>query len=749
MGFDWEEILGEGDLQDLYDEHLYKAIENEEKFDKDNYEEPCDSIIKTEEQNLSELEELDMYDKALKYLKQTFGNQADFREGQWEAIKYAVDNKKALIVQQTGWGKSIVYFIATKILRDKGKGPTILISPLLSLVRNQIDSASKLGINAVSINSQNVDDWDDVKNKLKTDNCDILLISPEQLANRKRFNELISYLSKGIGLFVVDEAHCISDWGHDFRPDYRRITNVIKTLPPNVPVIATTATANNRVVEDISCQLGDLEVSRGPLVRASLKIQVIKLNDQAERMAWLAENVPKMPGVGIIYCLTVSDCNKVSKWLQKNDVDARPYNGGLEAEDRKTLENQFGNNKIKCLVATVALGMGYDKADIGFVIHYQRPGNVVSYYQQIGRAGRRLDNAYAILLNGHEDDAIQEYFINAAFPTQTEMRDIVNILEKSENGLKKGQILGMVNMQLNRLEKCIKYLEVENVISKGSDGSYFRTVNEWSPDMSKSEMVTKRRYEELQEMKQFVDLEKCYMQYIAEKLDDHSAKECGKCARCLDQEIFPASVDQVKVLEAIEFLKGEFIEIEKRKQWPAGIKTETKNKIPDQFQVENGRALCAFGDAGWGKFIHDDKYLNNYFRDELVTASVDLILEWLHGKIENMDVAYIPSLSKPELVKTFAHRVAKSLNIPCLELIDKIKTTRPQKELENSVYQCKNAFDGFSVKGNLNNRDILLIDDMVDSKWTLTVCGYLLKEKGARLVYPFAIASTAGMKGAK
>jgi ATP-dependent DNA helicase RecQ len=690
-----------------------------------------------------------MYNEALKYLKQMFGKRASFREGQWEAIELALHNKKALIVQQTGWGKSIVYFIATKILRSTNKGPTILISPLLSLVRNQIDSASSLGIVAESINSQNVDEWDLVKNKLKEDTCDILLISPEQLANRDRFNELMSYIKKGIGLFVVDEAHCISDWGHDFRPDYRRIINIIKTLPPNVPVIATTATANQRVVEDISFQLGNIEVSRGPLVRESLKIQVIKLHDQAERMAWLVDNIPKMPGVGIIYCLTVYDCYKVSKWLQKNGIDARAYTGKLYAEERKELEDLFMQNELKCLVATIALGMGYDKSDIGFVIHYQRPGNVVSYYQQIGRAGRKLDNAYAILLNGIEDDEIQEYFINTAFPTETEMKDVVSVLEDSENGLKRNQILGLVNMRFNRLEKCIKFLEVENIIRKGKDNRYFRTVNEWTPDLDKSEIVTKRRYEELQEMKQFVELDTCYMQFIAQKLDDPYAKECGRCSVCTGNKMFPTSVDQELVLAAVKFLKGEFIEIDKRKQWPAGIMAETQKKIPTELQVEDGRALCAFGDAGWGKYIHDDKYVNNYFRKELVDASVELISEWLHDKIKDMYVAYIPSLSKPELVKSFAHRVAKKLNIPCLNIIEKKKKTRPQKELENSAYQCKNAFDGFSVEVDCTNCDILLIDDMVDSKWTLTVCGYMLKEKGAGLVYPFAIASTAGMRGAE
>ncbi len=683
----------------------------------------------------------------LKYLKLMFGENASFRKGQREAIEFALNNKKTLIVQQTGWGKSVVYFIATKILRERGKGPTILISPLLSLVRNQIDSASNLGIIAESINSQNVDEWDNVKNKLKDDTCDILLISPEQLANRDRFRELISYMSKGIGFFVVDEAHCISDWGHDFRPDYRRIVNVINMLPPNVPVIATTATANQRVVDDIVYQLGDIEVSRGSLVRESLTLQVIKLKDQAERMAWLLENIPKLSGVGIIYCLTVADCNKVSKWLQINGIDAKAYTGKIESNYRILLENQFMDNEIKCLVATVALGMGYDKADVGFVVHYQRPGNVVSYYQQIGRAGRRLDNAYVILLNGKEDDDIQEYFINTAFPTQSEMDTVVSILEKSNSGMKQYQILNRVNMKKGRLEKCIKYLEVENVISKSSDGNYYRTVNDWTPDITKSNIVTKRRYEELQEMRDFVNLEKCYMEFIAKKLDDPHAKECGKCSICIESEIFSTRVEDKNILAAITFLKGEFIEIEKRKQWPPGIINEKQKNIEVNFQLENGRALCAYGDAGWGKFIHDDKYVNNYFRDEIVDASVDLILEWLQNKINNMCIAYVPSISRPELVKFFANRVANKLNVPCLDLIEKIKKTQPQKELENSFHQCNNAFIGFSVKGNCHNMEILLIDDMVDSRWTLTVCGYMLKKQGAKIVYPFAIASTSGIGG--
>ena len=687
-----------------------------------------------------------MYDEALRHLKTMFGEDAAFRDGQCEAIRLAVSSKRALIVQQTGWGKSVVYFIATKILRSRGKGPTILISPLLSLVRNQIQSAQRLGITAQSINSQNVDEWDEVREKLQEDTCDVLLISPEQLANRDRLNEWMACIGQGIGLFVVDEAHCISDWGHDFRPDYRRIVSIIHALPPNVPVLATTATANQRVVDDIVTQLGNIEVFRGPLVRESLRIQVISLSDQSERLAWLLENIPHMPGVGIVYCLTVSDCGKVSRWLQMHGIDARQYTGQMDAQGRKALEAAFMNNEIKCLVATVALGMGYDKADIGFVVHYQRPGNVVSYYQQIGRAGRRLDSAYVVLLNGAEDDDIQEHFINTAFPTETEMKQVVQALEKSENGLRRNQILGQVNIRASRLEKCLKYLEVESVVSKEGE-CYYRTPSEWSADQAKSELITRRRYEELEEMKRFVALDTCYMRFLAEKLGDDRAKDCARCSNCAGEKFFPTRPDQANVLAAIAFLKGEYIPIEKRKLWPAGIAAPTQKKIPDGLTVEDGRALCAYGDAGWGKYIYEDKYTHAFFREELVDASVKLIREWLGGRVDQMQAAYIPSITKPELMRSFAHRVASKLGIPCLDIIKKTAATRPQKEFENSAFQCQNVMKGFSVGEDCPNCDMLLIDDLVESKWTLTVCGSMLRERGAGRVYPFAIASVTGMRG--
>jgi ATP-dependent DNA helicase RecQ len=358
-------------------------------------------------------------EKALVLLRQALNNpNADFRDAQWEAIEELLLNKsRLLVVQRTGWGKSLVYFLATRLLTDQGAGCTLLISPLLALMRNQIAAAQRIGIRAETINSSNTDEWNLVNTKLLTNQVDVLLISPERLANQDFYNNILLPLSQKIGLFVVDEAHCISDWGHDFRPDYRRIVRVLQALPSNIPVLATTATANNRVVKDITDQLGqNLRISRGDLTRKSLRLQNICLPSQAARLAWLAQHLPQLPGSGIIYALTVRDAQRVADWLNTQGINAKAYYSELDTQVRIALEDELLNNEIKALVATTALGMGFDKPDLGFVIHYQRPGSVVHYYQQVGRAGRAVETAYGILLSGDEDDQINNYFINTAFP---------------------------------------------------------------------------------------------------------------------------------------------------------------------------------------------------------------------------------------------------------------------------------------------------------------------------------------------
>lgn len=682
-------------------------------------------------------------------LKEMIGPSAEFHDGQWEAIENALNNKRTLVIQKTGWGKSIVYFLASKLIKEKRGGVTILVSPLLSLMRNQIQTAEKIGICALTINSENADEWESIEDKITKGNCHIILISPERLANKDFIDRVIPMIKDGINMIVVDEAHCISDWGHDFRPNYSRIVDVIRVLPPNVPIIATTATANKRVEEDIKAQLGDdLLTLRGPLMRESLKIQVIRLPKQSERLAWLIENLNKIKGSGIIYCSTTRDCNKVSEFLKSNGINALPYHSNLAKNNqenkklREERERLLINNEVKVLVSTVALGMGFDKGDLSFVIHFQMPGNIIRYYQEIGRAGRKLDNAYAILLVGNEDHDISKYFIENAFPKREQLENVLHLIEKSENGLSVYDLKKYVNMTDSGIKKCISLLDLNKVIAK--DGTkYIRTLNPYNYDDFKVEEVLKTRYRELELMEQYVDTKTCYMKFLANELDDDTSDNCGRCSNCLEKEFFSSRVSNENILKAENFIKNRIIKMKVNKLWPAGVIDQKAKKIPLEEQNEIGRILADYGDAGYGMMIEEDKYKNKYFRDELVDATMELINnKW--EELERIDcVAAVPSLRRPELVKSFAKRVAEKLNVDFIDVIVKPKETEQQKTMENSNMQAKNAYNAFVVTENIQYENVLLIDDMVDSGWTLTVCGAMLKKNGAVKVYPYALASTA------
>jgi ATP-dependent DNA helicase RecQ len=433
-------------------------------------------------------------DSALNILRTALNNpEADFRDNQWEAIDQLVNHsKKLLVVERTGWGKSSVYFISTRILRNQGKGPTIIISPLLALMRNQIEAAERLGIKAVTMNSTNQDDWSEVKRQVLANEVDALLISPERLANDNFMESVLRPIAHKIGLFVVDEAHCISDWGHDFRTDYRRITSILKFMPDGMPILGTTATANDRVINDIVGQLGDIEIIRGSLVRDSLTLQNIKLKDQAARLAWLRENIPKLPNSGIIYTLTIRDARHVADYLNGHGINVAAYYGSVyqdgfadSDEYRQHLETALYNNKIKALVSTSALGMGYDKPDLGFVVHYQAPGSIISYYQQVGRAGRGIDKAYGILLSGKEDEEIHHYFKTTAFPAQARVDTILKVLENN-NGISVPDILSKLNLRQGQIDQVLKYISVEDpspVIK--IDSKWYRTAVAYEMDKEK------------------------------------------------------------------------------------------------------------------------------------------------------------------------------------------------------------------------------------------------------------------------
>lgn len=688
---------------------------------------------------------------ALTLLKKAVGKEAEFRPDQWEAIEAVLSKRKTLVVERTGWGKSIVYFIAAKILRDEGHGISLLISPLLSLMRNQIEAAEKIGLKALTINSTNTNDWPQIEEDILTGNCDLLLISPERLANENFRNNILNAVGedRGIGMLVVDEAHCISDWGHDFRPDYRRIVRIVNNLPSNVPLLATTATANDRVIKDIKEQLGeDLLIIRGSLIRESLKIQVIKIADQSERLSWLDQNINKMPGSGIIYCLTKSDCNRVARWLRSKGINALEYHTELSSnkDEQKHLEEEreelLLNNDIKVLVATIKIGMGFDKPDLGFVIHYQRPGSLVAYYQQIGRAGRSLDTAYVVLLNGQEDDEIQEYFIEKAFPGDEEIQKVLTVIEDSAYGISKNDLYKRLNMRTGRIENCLKILEIDRVISR-EKSIYTRTPIKWVPDTERSKRVTEQRYQELQKMKDFVDLKTCYMKLISEELDAPDQRNCNRCSNCEGVKFFDDTVSDESAIEVVNYLRGGFIELSPRKRWPAGIVDEKAKAIPREYQNETGRILCSYGDAGWGKYVKEDKSNNGYYRDELVDAAADLIKNNWAKEEEPTWVTSVPSIRNPELVKSFAQRLSNKLGIPYVEAIIKSKEVGQQKLMENAYQQANNIEGAFIVQAVREDEPVLLIDDLVDSKWTMTICGKELRVNGAGKVYPFALASAS------
>ena len=692
-------------------------------------------------------------ENALDLLRKSLDNSsAEFRDGQWEAIDSLVnERKRILVVERTGWGKSSVYFISTKILRDQGKGPTIIISPLLALMRNQVDAAKRLGVNAISINSTNTEEWETLKESVLRNQVDAILISPERLANDDFMNNTLRPIADRIGLFVVDEAHCISDWGHDFRPDYRRIVRILQFMPKGMPVLGTTATANNRVCEDIVSQLGDIEIIRGSLIRESLILQNIIMDDQASRLAWLKENIPNLPGSGIIYVLTKRDAINVTRWLVECGIDVAYYFSGATSDEfedsneyRLAVENALYNNKIKALVATSALGMGYDKPDLGFVVHYQAPSSIITYYQQVGRAGRAIDIAYGILLSGKEDDEINAYFRNSAFPPEHRVLEIISLLEKND-GMSVPELMENLNYRKGQIEQVLKYLQVEQtspVIKIGS--KWKRTAVGYVMDSDKIRRLTNQRIEEWIEVKDYLVTEGCLMRYLQNVLDDTTSSDCGKCSNCDSKNKLPESFSHENGVSSASFLKQSEFEIELKKRIPSDALSnyELRGNLPEILRGETGRSLSRWGDAGWGKIVASDKF-NNYFRDELVDAFVEMIVSRWRPSPYPTWVTCIPSHRHPELVPSFAKRVADKLDLPFIEVIIKTRETAPQKEQENSYYQCRNL-DGVFEINDAARRDepVLLIDDAIDSGWTLTIATALLRREGCGTVYPATLTST-------
>ncbi|MDA0185633.1 RecQ family ATP-dependent DNA helicase [Solirubrobacter phytolaccae] len=666
------------------------------------------------------------------------GPNATFREHQREAITDLVEDRaRVLCVQRTGWGKSAVYFLATTLLREKGAGPALIVSPLLALMRNQIAAAEKLGIRALTINSTNRDDWSQVRELLEQDAVDLLLISPERLNNPQFRNTMLPLFAERVGLLVIDEAHCISDWGHDFRPDYRRIQDMLEQLPAGVAVLCTTATANDRVVSDITEQLalghaGTLRTYRGPLSRASLRLEVVEKPAPADRLAWLATFLPSLPGSGIVYTLTKRDADLVADFLSAHGVPAQSYSGEVDTNTRIATEEKLLKNELKCVVATSALGMGYDKPDLGFVVHYQAPGSVISYYQQVGRAGRAIDRADVILLRGAEDRRIQDFFIEQAFPPKDRVDRVLEALE--EGGATTNELMGIVNLGKGRIEAMLKVLDVEGAVGRNGTRWTRQPGATWEYDGDRYAHVTALRRREQEAMAQFGADGRCLMRALQEELDDPDPSDCGVCAVCTEPK-FAGPLDPELVRAASLHLRSKPLVLDVKKMAPDA---EGKmKKLPEGVRAQEGRALARLGDGGWDPLVQSGRR-DGRFDGKLVEAAAEAVRVW--GPPVGF-VTAVPSHRSGALVPEFAERLAEALGLPFEALLERVHDNPPQREMANSAMQVANVRGAFKVVAAAPQSGCLLVDDIRFSGWTLAMIAGQLRKQGASEVYPLALST--------
>jgi ATP-dependent DNA helicase RecQ len=660
-----------------------------------------------------------------------------FRPGQREAVQaLAIRRERVLLVQRTGWGKSAVYFLATRLLRDAGLGPTLLVSPLLALMRNQLVAAERLGLRAYTINSAADTRVSEIADLLAADGIDLLLISPERLANPEFAEKVMPLFRRRPGLVVIDEAHCISDWGHDFRPDYRRLGQMIDGLPDGFPVLGCTATANNRVVDDVASQLGvTMNILRGPLTRDGLSLQVIEMPDAAERLCWLDQHLAELPGSGIIYCLTIDDTRRVADWLTQRGHTVMAYSGQLDNDVRLDAEAALQANTIKALVATTALGMGYDKPDLGFVVHFQSPGSPVAYYQQVGRAGRALESSYAVLLRGTEDAQIQDWFIQQAFPAEPYVDEVIAAFQDAHGPLSLTAVEDAVNMRRSTLELVLKQLSIEGALTRLRAQTYARTSQPWAYPRERVAAVTAARRAEQQEMIEYARTTACRMQFLARLLDDVTSAPCGVCDVCAPPQ-FRSDLDPAQIAVARHYLRQGHVTIEPRKK----LVTKT---LPDSQRLEPGRALCAIGDSGWGQLLAEGRDGGTRFDDRLIDALAAMVGDWSPSPAPTW-ITWVPSHRNPALVADLAQRLGAALGLPVVEVLRKVRETPRQRGMQNSAHQFANVDGAYQIVAPIPPGPAFLVDDLVDSRWTITEIARTLRAAGSERVYPLALASTLG-----
>jgi len=685
---------------------------------------------------------------ALAVLRRLVGNpDADFHEGQFEAIETLVDDRRrALVVQRTGWGKSAVYFVATMLLRERGAGPTVLVSPLLALMRDQVAAAERAGVRAVAINSTNAHEWDDLLARLADDEVDVLLVSPERLNNPAFRENQLPALVRRLGLLVVDEAHCISDWGHDFRPDYRRLRDLIATMPAGVPVLATTATANSRVVADVAEQLdagGDGVLTiRGPLARASLRLGVLRLPDARTRLAWLLSHLGDLPGSGIIYTLTVAAAQDTARLLREAGHDVRAYTGQTDPADREAAEAALKANEVKALVATSALGMGFDKPDLGWVLHLGAPSSPVSYYQQVGRAGRATDSADVLLLPGPEDRDIWQYFATASMPDEERAQRV--IAELSDRPLSTPALEARVDLRRTPLELLLKVLDVDGAVRR-VQGGWVATGQPWTYDADRYARIAAARQAEQEHMLEYERTDGCRMEFLQRSLDDETAAPCGRCDSCAGAW-YPQGVVEGATASAERSLDRVGVPIEPRVQWPTGadrLGLPVRGRLAADERAVEGRALARLTDLGWGTALREVFAAgapDAPITQAMLAGCVRVLAEWGWDERPTAVVA-LPSRRRPLLVDSLARGLAEIGRLPYAGALAPRDGGPSGEPGGNSAFRLAGVWGRFDASGlTVPAGPVLLVDDLVDSRWTMTVAARELRAAGASAVLPFALA---------
>lgn len=663
-------------------------------------------------------------EEAERILKSKFGLPY-FYDEQWEAIDKLLKGQRILMIQRTGFGKSLVFQFSAILLN----GTTVIFSPLIALMREQVNRLKELGLPAAYINSTlTPEEKQEALQNAEKGKYKLLYIAPERQEDEE-WQKVVQRMR--LGMVVVDEAHCISTWGHDFRPSYRRIVNVVKQLQTDFPVLACTATATIKVQQDIEVQFDNsrLTVLRGNLSRPNFALKVIHCEKQEDKMAGVLQIVSSLKGTGVIYCGTQAETEIYSKWLDFNGIKVTNYNAGLEDETRKRIEIDFVNDVYKCVVSTNALGMGMDKPNLRFVIHTQIPASPLHYYQEIGRAGRDGFDTQVILFYTPEDDELPQSFIKNNKPAIKYYHRLIEILQTESLGLH--GIIRKINRKQTAVNVILADLIDQGIVIKNNNGKSPR----YELKFNAPQLIT-HGFEELrnakladyEHMKGYMATKSCRMGYLQNYLGDRVTSSCGKCDNDLGKN-YIVKATAAELIKIQEFRESYFPVLE----------VENKTCI-----LIDGVAASWYGVTNVGTMMHACKYEHGGdFPDYLLRLTLKAFRS--HFKNMNFDVVmYVPPTISGELVKNFAEKIARTLRFEFSNGIVKTRVTEAQKVFESAIGKKENLKDAFTVQTNVRGKKILLIDDIFDSGSTIKEIADMLKHHGAELVAPLVIAKTVG-----